>query len=39
MPQRMFEGHQLWLENLKACAEGGAPPSWRSPHDLLKIVR
>jgi hypothetical protein len=25
MPRRMFKGHQLWLESLKARAEGGAP--------------
>ncbi len=25
MPRRMFEGHQLWLENLKARTESGAP--------------
>jgi uncharacterized protein YndB with AHSA1/START domain len=26
MPKRMFRGHQLWLENLKARAESGMPP-------------
>jgi uncharacterized protein YndB with AHSA1/START domain len=25
MPRRMFKGHQLWPESLKARAEGGAP--------------
>jgi uncharacterized protein YndB with AHSA1/START domain len=27
MPNRMVRGHQLWLENLKARAEGGMPTS------------
>jgi uncharacterized protein YndB with AHSA1/START domain len=25
-PSRMHRGHQLWLERLKSCAEGGMPP-------------
>jgi uncharacterized protein YndB with AHSA1/START domain len=28
MPDRMYKGHQVWLESLKVKAEGGMPKDW-----------